>query len=301
MIARIAVAAAVYAIDKPYSYRVPEGMDVRPGMRVRLPFGAGNRRTEGVVLTLEQGDETGLKAIDVPLDESPVLSEGMLHLAGFLRERYFCTLYDAVRAILPAGLWFSESGTVHLSDPLPEDWEAQTRRKPEAQGLIRALLDLGGAAREQQLREMLPDAPLPECIRYLTGKKLIAVDYSLKRRVNDRMDLFVRLEVTAAEAADHCARRGKSAPLQKAVLELLSAMGSACAKDVCYFTGASMATLRRLEKLGLVSFFTCEVMRSVTSSARPTMACAPRWTGRPPAWHCSTGSPAAARPRSISS
>ena len=261
MIARIAVAAAVYAIDKPYSYRVPEGMDVRPGMRVRLPFGAGNRRTEGVVLALEQGDETGLKAIDVPLDESPVLSEGMLHLAGFLRERYFCTLYDAVRAILPAGLWFSESGTVHLSDPLPEDWEAQTRRKPEAQGLIRALLDLGGAAREQQLREMLPDAPLPECIRYLTGKKLIAVDYSLKRRVNDRMDLFVRLEVTAAEAADHCARRGKSAPLQKAVLELLSAMGSACAKDVCYFTGASMATLRRLEKLGLVSFFTCEVMR----------------------------------------
>ena len=268
MIARIAVAAAVYAIDKPYSYSVPEGMDVRPGMRVRIPFGAGNRRTEGVVLTLEQGDEAGLKAIDMPLDEEPVLSGAMLHLAGFLRERYFCTLYDAVRAILPAGLWFSETGTVRLSGPLPEDWETQTRRKPEAQRVIRILQDLGGAAREQQLREMLPDPSLPEYIRYLTGKKLVAVDYSLKRRVNDRMDLFVRLEVTAAEAADHCARRGRAAPLQKAVLELLSAMGSACAKDVCYFTGASMSTLRRLEKLGLVSFFSCEVMR------RPSIAAA---------------------------
>ena len=40
MIARIAVAAAVYAIDKPYSYCIPEGMELRPGMRVRVPFGA---------------------------------------------------------------------------------------------------------------------------------------------------------------------------------------------------------------------------------------------------------------------
>ena len=261
MIARIAVAAAVYAIDKPYSYRVPEGMDVRPGMRVRVPFGSGNRLTEGVVLALEQGGEAGLKDIDAPLDDNPVLSGQMLHLAGFLRERYFCTLYDAVRAILPAGLWFSESGTVRLSDPLPDDWEALTRRKPEAQDVIRALLDLGGSAGERQLREQLPDCSLPECIRYLSGKKLVAVDYSLRRRVNDRMDLFVRLEITGAEAADYCARRGRTAPMQKAVLELLSAMGSACAKDVCYFTGASMPTLRRLEKLGMISFFTCEVMR----------------------------------------
>ena len=260
MIAQIAVAAAVYAIDKPYSYRIPEGMDVRPGMRVRVPFGAGNRRTEGVVLDLTQGDETGLKSVDAPLDEAPVLSRRMLGLANFLRSRYFCTYYDAVRAILPAGLWFSERGTVRLADPLPEDWETRIRRKPEARRVMQALLDLGGTAQEQQLRE-LPDLSLSDCLRYLTGKQLITVDYSLRRRVNDRMDLFVKLEVSAAEAADYCARRGKAAPLQKAVLELLSAMGSACAKDVCYFTGASMPTLRRLEKLGIISFFTREVMR----------------------------------------
>ena len=108
---------------------------------------------------------------------------------------------------------------------------------------------------------MLPDLDLSEAIRYLSGKKLLQVDYSLKRRVRDRMDLFVRLEVPAAEALDYASRRAKSAPLQRAVLELLCQMGSACAKDVCYFTGASMPTLRRLEKLGLVSFFSCEVLR----------------------------------------
>ena len=48
--ARIAVAAATYWVDRPYSYRVPAALSdsVVPGVRVVVPFGRGNRRTEGV-------------------------------------------------------------------------------------------------------------------------------------------------------------------------------------------------------------------------------------------------------------
>lgn len=42
-VAQLAVAAAVYAIDRPYSYRVPEDMPLAVGMRVLVPFGHGNR------------------------------------------------------------------------------------------------------------------------------------------------------------------------------------------------------------------------------------------------------------------
>ena len=44
VLAQLAVAAAVYAIDRPYSYRVPEDMPLQAGMRVLVPFGRGNRR-----------------------------------------------------------------------------------------------------------------------------------------------------------------------------------------------------------------------------------------------------------------
>ena len=44
MIAKLAVSAANFAIDKPYSYRIPESMVLRPGQRVIIPFGRGNRR-----------------------------------------------------------------------------------------------------------------------------------------------------------------------------------------------------------------------------------------------------------------
>ena len=61
-VAQLAVAAAVYAIDRPYSYRVPEDMPLAAGMRVLVPFGHGNRRTEGIVLSVQEGVAAGLKA-----------------------------------------------------------------------------------------------------------------------------------------------------------------------------------------------------------------------------------------------
>ena len=54
MIAKIAVAAANFAIDKPYSYAFLPGMLLQPGTRVMVPFGRGNKPTEGVVLQVEQ-------------------------------------------------------------------------------------------------------------------------------------------------------------------------------------------------------------------------------------------------------
>ena len=44
MIARIAVASAVFSMDKPFDYRIPDSLTLQPGQRVRVPFGASNRR-----------------------------------------------------------------------------------------------------------------------------------------------------------------------------------------------------------------------------------------------------------------
>ena len=102
-IVKIAVSAAPYSIDKPYDYWAPEALQLAPGMRVKLPFGKGNRVCEGMVLQIIPGERGGLKEIIARLDDTPVLSEKMLHLAAFLRQRYYCTFYDALHAILPAG------------------------------------------------------------------------------------------------------------------------------------------------------------------------------------------------------
>lgn len=122
-VAKIAVSAATYWIDKPYDYRIPEELRDRalPGARVSVPFSKGNRRCEGIILAVSDFSEyKQLKAITEVLDAQPVLTAEQIKLALFMRERFFCTVYDAVKAILPAGLWFKEDGTQRAKDKTVE-------------------------------------------------------------------------------------------------------------------------------------------------------------------------------------
>ncbi len=144
MIAKIAVSAAGFVIDKPYSYFFPPEMQILPGMRVIVPFGRGNRSSEGVVLSVEEGSAEGLKTVWQVLDTQPLLNDTMLHLAAFLRERYFCTFFDAVRAMLPAGLWFHTTEIYSLTED--RSWQQAAVRQQDGLAILHFLLDQGGQA-----------------------------------------------------------------------------------------------------------------------------------------------------------
>ncbi len=269
MIAKIAVSAAVYSIDKPYSYAVPEGMALLPGMRVTVPFGRSDRLCEGMVLATEDAGGDGLKAVEQRLDAEPVLDEGMLRLAAFMRERYFCTFYDAAHAMLPAGMWFQARDTYRVAD-LPEDWQKRVRRNPTAVAVMRAILALGGEAEYGRLREQFQEEPLRDALRYLLRRKWISAQSDYLRKTQDKTEQMVCLAASVEEAAAFVRRKRKGAPVQAAVLELLQSIGSCGAKELCYFTGATMATVRRLEQLGYVQTVTREVLRQPELPREPT-------------------------------
>ncbi len=260
MIAKIAVSAAHFAIDKPYSYSVPEGMTLLPGMRVTVPFGRGNRPSEGVVLSVEEGSDETLKKIGSRLDDESLLSETMLHLAAFLRERYFCTFYDAIRAILPAGLWFQTSDTYSLTDD--RQWQGKALRNPDAAAILAFLLEAGGERTEEALLDVVPERErLEKALSYLLRKKWITRCRSFRRRTRDKQEAIATLAVSGEEANAFAMSRPKSALMQKNVLRLLCGLGSASVKDLCYFTGAKPGTLKRLEALGFVTLSQREVLR----------------------------------------
>lgn len=260
MTAKIAVSAAIYAIDKPYSYQIPEGMPLCPGMRVMVPFGRGNRPCEGMVLAVEQTAQDNLKSVLQQLDPEPVMNETMLQMAAFVRERYFCTFYDAIRAMLPAGMWYQAKDTYHVAQ-IPTDWQKKARRKPAAIAVVDAILALGGTAEHQQLKAQFDDAPLQDALRYLLNKKWITAETDFLRKIGDKTERLISLAVPAEEALAYARQKKKAAPVQAAVLELLQSIGSCGAKELCYFTGATMSTVRRLEQLGYVESATQEVLR----------------------------------------
>ena len=261
MIGKIAVSAATFAIDKPWSYRIPETMALAPGQRVMLPFGRANRRCEGIVLSVEPGDEAGLKAVERCLDDAPILTQTQLRLAAFLRERYFCTFYDAVRAMLPAGLWYQTKASFRLTED--RSWKEKSIRKEGAAELLAFLEALGGEAEETALADCVSDETVrDEALAYLLRKKWVSTQQEFQRKTGDKTEKIATLASSPEEAMEYALSRPKSAAMQRSVLELLCSVGSAAVKEICYFTGAKTATVNRLAELGYL-----------TLSERPVLRC----------------------------
>ena len=263
-IAKIVVAAAVYAIDKPYDYLVPEPLEdsAVPGVRVVVPFGRGNRRTEGLVIGVEEQESaSGLKAVETVLDREPVLSGTMLRLGAFLRDRYFCTFFDGVRAMLPAGLWFHARDQVILT-ALGKTAEPDKAlpRSPEGRELLQVLRDLGGQALMQDLKKQITPELLDQGLGQLVKKNLAISEGTLVRNVGDKTEKIATLSISAEEAEAYLKTK-KRAPLQKAVLELLIVVGSCSVKEIKYFTGASAASVQALERAGCVELSHREMFR----------------------------------------
>ena len=146
--AKIAVSDVAYWVDRPYDYLVPSSLAeaVVPGIRVTVPFSRGNRTAEGVVLSVSDHSEyLTPKSILQVLDDGPVLTEEQLQLALWMRERFFCTVYEAVKAILPAGLWFRSDGKRKAADKQNE-WARLLLAPEEALTLAQ---QKSGRARQQ--------------------------------------------------------------------------------------------------------------------------------------------------------
>lgn len=260
MIAKIAVSDVSFAADKPYSYRIPQGMEVKPGHRVQIPFGRGDRTAQGVVLSVEEQDPQASKELLSCLDEAPILTETQLRLAAFLRERCFCTFFEAVRSMLPAGLWFQAKIDYTLTPD--RTWQEKTIRKAGAKQILSLMEALGGCADEGALDKLeLSGEVLDAALTYLLHKKWIQGQTRLLRRTTDKTEQIATLLASAEEVQEYLAKLPRNATHQRSALELLANMGSVSVKELRYYTGAGLEAVKRLEQLGYVALSHRSVLR----------------------------------------
>lgn len=264
-VAKIAVSKAIYTIDKPYDYLVPEVLHetLQVGMRVLVPFGRGDRGADGLVLSIASlsNYESQLKFIHVQLDETPVLNEEGVALAIWMRSMYYCTLYDCVRAMLPTGLFFAlkDSLTLHISE---EEALEQTKSSPMEQKVIETLIQLGGEGELQQIRLAMGLKNPTQAIRALVDRSILRWESSAKRNTNDKMDQIVTLAMPTEDALAYVTPQQYRYPLRFALVEMVCQVGDVSVKELCYYTGAKPNMVKTLEKNGVFLMKTEEVLRS---------------------------------------
>lgn len=106
MYVSVIVEIGVKAVDKMFTYFVPDRFrgKVKIGARVKVPF--GKQYLEGFVLKIfdKLNDDIEVKEILDLVDEEPVLNEEMLWLGSEIAKRTLCSKISAYQVMLPKAL-----------------------------------------------------------------------------------------------------------------------------------------------------------------------------------------------------
>ena len=146
IVATVAVDNTFFSLDTDYSYTVPKELSdsVSVGSEVLVPFGRGDKLRQGIVVSLSES-EADLKLKAIAKCNGAVLSQEMISLALWLKERCFCTTYDCLKQMLPRGYNRIKSKTERMVRLISYD-EAQLNSVTKKQrAVVELLLDVGSA------------------------------------------------------------------------------------------------------------------------------------------------------------
>lgn len=249
-VARVAVEKTTCRFDKLFDYAVPEGMALSAGIRVSVPFGKGGRRI-GLVVELADRPEgdTPLKPVAAVLEEEPVLSEDGLFLLRWLRENTFCTWFDALSVLIPAGYglrgltgWSAVRGAALPPELTPAEQQVLAALKPRRKPVPAAEL-------AETLGLTLAALPLERLEK--TG--LLRREELVERRIGDKTLQMVRLTGTEPE---------RLTPKQRQVCDLLAQVGCGSVREICYFAGVTRSVVEKLVQQGVAETYEQEVLRT---------------------------------------
>ena len=258
MYAQVAVENVNCTFDKDYDYSIPQQLEGKAlvGCRVAVPFGIGNRKRIGIITRLTDSTQgKRIKSISAVLDEAPLLSNEMMSLARWISEQTFCTYYEAVKAMLPAGINHKIIRSFCAVPGVDESIVASL--DSDEKQVYDYLLSRSGYVKPENFLKTLGFDVSSDIPERLLKAGLLAANDDAVRNIGDNNIRMVRL----CEGSDDVSMTKK----QSEVVNVLKDVGSVSVKELCYFTGYTPSVISALEKKGVVECFEREELRSFVS------------------------------------
>ena len=177
--AEVIIDISAEQVDRTFTYAVPTELEsrVRPGVRVKLPFGNSGRLRKGVIISLNKStdyDESRLKAIDSIVEGAQDTEDELITLAAFMAEEYGCTMNQALMTVLPV------KASVRKSKKRKDAVEAIREIAGDEQSLQAPVLN---EAQAQVADEITAERDKPSLLYGITGSGKTSVYIELIRRM----------------------------------------------------------------------------------------------------------------------
>ncbi len=252
-VAKVAVENTVYHFDKAFDYFIPAELvaSAKLGCRVMVPFGAANSKRQGIILELVNRDNADkIKPILAVLDQAPLLSNEALGLITWMKERYFCTLFDAAKLLLPTGINLKIKTKFSLLTH-PTD---MTEFGDVEQQIITYLSHVKAPIEREKLLKVMGLCSDSVVLEKLCKENVIVKSNDVVRQIGDATQKMVRLIEDA--------QLPKLTPKQKNVYKVLCDVGSASLKELCYFAGVTTSVVNTLIVKGIAQYYDFEIYRN---------------------------------------
>ena len=245
-VALVAVENVAYHFDIFYSYTLPENLREKAviGARVLVPFGRSRvAKRQGVIFGFaEKQDNIRYKDIISVLDDKPFFSKENLEIAEFLKDRTFCTYFEAIKVQFPAGYAF-KTDVRYLAVATKEPKNLSDIEKQ----VYDYMLTIEDFADKAQIYGNLGLTKDCDVIDKLVSKDLVIKSYVAEKTMDDASVKTARAVIDRENAENL-----KLTPKQQSVMDVLWNMGQLSIKEVCYFTGVTSAVINTLAKKNYV-------------------------------------------------
>ncbi len=248
MLAKIAVEKISYYADEMYSYSVPKEFEnaIDVGSRVIVPFGKGDSPRFGIVIELEFGSKENLKEIIAVLDESPLISFKEISIAKWMKKRYFCSYFDAIKLMLPPGMKLNLSSIKYKvkADKVPD-------LSDEEKILWGRIIDTGKRVLT------LKTISKWKIKNYISILKTFSLNGFLEKEIESFENAGKKCLKSVKICNENIKKIKTFTSKQSKVIDYLKNNSSVTIKQICYFTGVSENVVRTLLKKGAI--MSCEI------------------------------------------
>jgi primosomal protein N' (replication factor Y) len=263
-IAKIAIGHALTGFDRLYDYRIPDGYidQVKPGMRVIVPFGASDKPTEGMVMEIGTAEEAKgrLKDIKALADAKPVLDSNMLQLVKMMKQRYMCTWADAYRLMVPPGTGAKVARYIALTE---KAFDPEYDQHPSFEPFLSVLKNADEyTVEEKDLRQSVPTKEFTKLLKKMQEEGLVRIFDEKESTVGHKTVKVIKKAADDATVKDLLDRDGFKNIKYIRFLEVLMQVPHISVQDAKKSFGMSDYMLNRLVKLQLAKFDTVKVTRS---------------------------------------